>query len=70
MKAFCDVHLHNYLSNCSRDRAATAENMVMVTAMAMVMVTVTVMVTVMVTVVNMATILRWKQPIQPKPLNC
>ena len=28
MKAFCDVHLHNYLSNCSRNRAATAENMV------------------------------------------
>ena len=28
MKAFCDVHLHNYLSNCSKDRAATAENMV------------------------------------------
>ncbi len=26
MKAYYDVHLHNYLSNCSRDRAATAEN--------------------------------------------
>ena len=29
MKAICDVHLHNYLSNCSKDRAATAENMIL-----------------------------------------
>ncbi len=28
MKAYCDVHIHNYLSNCSKDRAATAENQI------------------------------------------
>lgn len=26
MKALSDVHVHNFLSNCSRDRTATAEN--------------------------------------------
>lgn len=26
MKALADVHVHNFLSNCSRDRTATAEN--------------------------------------------
>ena len=28
MKAFADVHIHNFLSNCSRDRSATAENFI------------------------------------------
>lgn len=28
MKAFADVHVHNYLSNCCKDNAATAENFV------------------------------------------
>ena len=55
------------------DISVTAANMDMVMAMVMVtdMVTVTDMVMAMVTVteMNMATILRWKQPIQPKPLN-
>ncbi|MBR7165272.1 MAG: hypothetical protein IKD18_03240 [Clostridia bacterium] len=29
MKAFCDVHLHNYLSSCSPDRTATAEKVIL-----------------------------------------